>query len=118
MLSGRLGGAIRGITNRDGVGVLQSDDVCTTTGRPVPEVLRDKHHTMRDPDLTGLNPGAFDPYESTPDTVLLNITATDFESIASNVQVPVAVASKPWISATGSCELAWSRKRYVQSWPY
>ena len=73
-------------------------------------MFRYKHPTMRDPDITGPKQGAFDPCESTPDTVPLNITATDFEKITLKVQVPFAVASKLWISATGSCELAWSRR--------
>ena len=42
------------------------------TGRPALEVLRDKHPAMREPDLT--SPCPFEPYESTPDTVPLNIT--------------------------------------------
>ena len=38
VLSGRLRKAVRGLTNRDGGGVLQPDDVCTKTGRRVLEV--------------------------------------------------------------------------------
>ena len=33
VLSGRLRKAVRGLTNRDGGGVLQPDDACTKTGR-------------------------------------------------------------------------------------
>ena len=56
VLSGRLRKAVRGLTNRDGEGVLQPDYVCTKTGRRVLEVLREKHPAMRDPDLTGPDP--------------------------------------------------------------
>jgi hypothetical protein len=85
VLSGRLRKAVRGLTNRDGGGILQPDDACTKTGRPVLEVLRDKHPAMRDPDLTGPNPDTFEHYDSTPDAVPLNITAKDVEEIASKL---------------------------------
>ena len=85
VLSGRLRKAVRGLTNRDGGGVLQPNDACTKTGRRVLDVLREKHPAMRDPDLTGPNPGAFEPYASTPDAMPLNITATDVEKVASKL---------------------------------
>ena len=47
MLSGRLRKAVRGLTNRDGGGVLQPDDACTKTGRRVLDVLHEKHPAMR-----------------------------------------------------------------------
>ena len=55
------------------------------SGRRVLDVLREKHPAMRDPDLTGPNPGAFEPYASTPDAMPLNITATDVEKVASKL---------------------------------
>ena len=84
------------------------------------DVLREKHPAMRDPDLTGPNPGAFDPYASTPDALQmpLNITATDVllrRSLRSSRGVLVPVVSTPWISATGSCDLAQSRKHCERS---
>ena len=85
VLSGRLRKAVRGLTNRDGEGVLQPDYVCTKTGRRVLEVLREKHPAMRDPDLTGTDPSAIDPFMSTPDAMLLNITATDVEKVAAKL---------------------------------
>jgi hypothetical protein len=48
VLSGRIRAAVRNLTNRDQGGVLQPDDACTKTGRPVLEVLRDKHPLMCD----------------------------------------------------------------------
>jgi len=59
VLSSHLRKAVRGLTNRDGGGVLQPDEPCTKTGRPVLEVLRGKHPAMRDPVLVGPEPGAF-----------------------------------------------------------
>jgi hypothetical protein len=49
VLSGRLRSAVRNLTIHDQGGVLHSDDACTKTGRPVLEVLRGKHPSMRDP---------------------------------------------------------------------
>jgi len=86
--SGRLRKAVRSITSRDGGGVLQPDDNCTKTGRPVIEVLREKHPAMRDPvlqDRLGPIPGAFEPYDSTPEPVPLIITAQIVEKVASKL---------------------------------
>ena len=82
VLSGRLRVAVRFATNRDGGGVLQPDDPCTKTGRPVLEVLRDKHPAMRVPDATSLQREAFESYDSTPEPVPLNITPEIVEKVA------------------------------------
>ena len=50
-ISGRLRSAVREVKNSAGGGVLQPDDVCTKTGRPVLEVLQGKHPKMREPNL-------------------------------------------------------------------
>ena len=54
-------------------------------GRRVLDVLHEKHPAMRDPDLTGPNPGTFEPYASIPDAMPLNIMATDVEKVASKL---------------------------------
>ena len=46
VLSGKLRQAVRWATNRKGGGCLLLDDQCTKTGRPVAEVLREKHLDM------------------------------------------------------------------------
>ena len=49
VLLGKLRQAVRRATNREGGGCLLSDEQCTKTGRPVSEVLREKHPDMRVP---------------------------------------------------------------------
>ena len=49
MLSGKLRQAIRWATDREGGGCLLPGDKCTKTGRPVADVLRDKHPDMSVP---------------------------------------------------------------------
>jgi hypothetical protein len=110
VLSGHLRKAVRGLTNRDGGGVLQPDDACTKTGRPVIEVLLEKHPRMRDPDLT-LPPEdtAFESYaHEPPDTVPLLITAEDVEKVAPKLSGSAgpsgvdAVALQHWLLRFGS----------------
>jgi hypothetical protein len=88
VLSGRLRPAVRALTNRDQGGVLQPDDVCSKTGRPVLEVLRGKHPAMRDPDpdLTDPDRGSFEAYaEETPTPVPVVITGEVVEQVASRL---------------------------------
>ena len=49
VLSGKLRQAVPRATDREGVGCLLPDDQCTKTGRPVAEVLQEKHPEMRAP---------------------------------------------------------------------
>ena len=49
VLSDKLCQAVRLATNREGGGCLLLDDQCTKTGRPVAEVLWEKHPDMRSP---------------------------------------------------------------------
>ena len=51
VLSGKLCQAVRRATDREGEGCLLPDNQCTKTGRPVAEVLREKHPDMRVPPL-------------------------------------------------------------------
>jgi hypothetical protein len=109
VLSGRLRQAVRGFTNRDGGGVLQPDDLCTKAGRPILSVLRAKHPRMRDPDLTGDDPaGAFEPYDSIPEPVPLDVTPQDVEKIASKLSGAAgpsgvdAVALRSWLLRFGA----------------
>ena len=47
VMSGKLRQAIQRSTDREGGGCLLLDDQCTNTGRPVVEVLREKHPDTR-----------------------------------------------------------------------
>ena len=85
VLSGRLRSAVRTLTGRDGGGVLQPDDNCTKTGRPVWEVLPSKHPALRDPVEVGDPNGAFEPYADLPTAIPLCITQDDVEVISSRL---------------------------------
>ena len=47
VMSGNISHAVRSATNRKGGGCLLPDDQCTKTGRPVVEVLQEKHPNMK-----------------------------------------------------------------------
>jgi hypothetical protein len=81
VLRGRLRSAVRNLTNRDQGGVLQPDDACTKTGRPVLEVLRGKHPPMRDP-----APNLQDPdHGDVPKPVPVEIMGDVVEDVASRL---------------------------------
>ena len=85
VLSGRLQSACRNLTSSDGGGVLQPDDKCTKSGRPVIGVLQGKHPDLREPPSVGTETGAFEPYGSVPTSIPVDITAQDVESVASRL---------------------------------
>jgi len=86
VLSGRLRSAVRSLTNRDGGGVLQPDDKCTKTGRPVVDVLREKHPKMREPPSIGGTTGAFEQYrDGPPTTVPVIVTSETVELVAAKL---------------------------------
>ena len=62
LLSGRIRSAVRNLTNRDGGGVLQPQDLCTKSGCPVLDVLREKHPPMREPNMGNPQLGIFEDY--------------------------------------------------------
>lgn len=43
LVAGKIREAVRFLTERDQGGILLPTDACTKTGRPVEEVLREKH---------------------------------------------------------------------------
>ena len=51
VLSGKLLQAVCWSTDREGGGCILPDDQCTKTGRPVAEVLWEKHRDMHAPPL-------------------------------------------------------------------
>ncbi len=83
VLSGRLQSAVRALTDRSGGGVRQTDDLCSKAGRPVLQVLQDKHPSLRDPTSLGDADGAFEPYPDLPASVPVCVTQDDVEAISS-----------------------------------
>ena len=100
VLSGRLRSAVRTLTNRSNGGVLQPDDNCTKSGRPVWQVLEEKHPPLRDPTLLNDTHSAFEPYPALPTAIPLCVTQDDVESICSRL----SGAAGP--SGTDAVELA------------
>jgi hypothetical protein len=85
VLSGRLRSAVRTLTGRSGGGVRQPDDLCSKAGRPVWQVLADKHPALRDPEAVGAADGAFEPYADLPHAVPVCVTQDDVEAISSRL---------------------------------
>ncbi|KAI2506100.1 hypothetical protein MHU86_8331 [Fragilaria crotonensis] len=85
VLSGRLRSAVRTLTNRSGGGVRQPDDLCSKAGRPVWQVLQEKHPALRDPTSVGDADGAFEPYPDLPAPVPVHVTQDDVEAISSRL---------------------------------
>ena len=74
VLSGKLRQAVRRATDREGGGCLLPGDKCTKTGRPVADVLWEKHPDMRVPPVENPTCAAFKVYEEVPKTVPLGFT--------------------------------------------
>ena len=85
VLSGRLRSAVRTLTDRSGGGVRQPDDLCSKAGRPVWQVLQEKHPALRDPTSTGDAEGAFEPYPDLPAPVPVCVSQDDVEAISSRL---------------------------------
>ena len=82
VLSGMLRKAVCRATNREGGGCLLPDDQCTKTGRPVAEVLREKHPDMRVPPVENTTCAAFEEYEEVSETVPLDFMEDDITWVA------------------------------------
>ncbi|KAI2493136.1 hypothetical protein MHU86_21397 [Fragilaria crotonensis] len=82
---GKLRSAVRTLTDRSGGGVRQPDDLCSKAGRPVWQVLQEKHPALRDPTSVGDADGAFEPYPDLPAPVPVCITQDDVEAISSRL---------------------------------
>ena len=71
-------------TGRGG-GCLILDDHCTKTGRPVAEVLQEKHSDMRVSPVENPTCASFEEYEKVPETVPLDFTEDDVTWVASKI---------------------------------
>ena len=85
VLLGKLRQAVRQATNREGGGCLLPGDKCTKTGRPVADVLREKHLDMRVPPAENPACAAFEEYGEVPETVPLDFTEDDVTWVASKL---------------------------------
>ena len=86
VLSGKLRQAVRRVIDREGGGCLLPEEKCTKTGRPVAEVLQEKHPDMR---VWVENPtcAAFEEYKDVPKKVPLDFTEDDVMWVASKLSV-------------------------------
>ena len=85
VLSGRLRQAVRNFTNRGTGGVLQPSEPCTKTGRPVLDVLKEKHPPLQDVPIDGPPGSAFEPYDTVPTPLTVYITDEILETVASRL---------------------------------
>ena len=85
VLLGKLRQAVRRATDREGGGCLLPGDKCTKTGRPVADVLREKHPEMRVPPVENPTCAAFEVYEEVPETVPLDFTEDDVTWVGSKL---------------------------------
>ena len=65
--------------------MLLPEDLCTKTGRLLPEVLRKKHLGMHVPPIENLTCESFEEYEDVPKTVPLDFTEDDVTWVASKL---------------------------------
>ena len=101
VLSGNLQQAVCRATDTEGGGCLLPDDQCTKTGRPVVEVLREKHPDMCVPPVENPMCAAFKEYEEVPETVPLTscrMTSRGLHQSSSAQQVR-------WEQRRSSCEI-------------
>ena len=85
VLSGKLRQAVRRATDREGRGCLLLGGKFTKTGRPVADVLQEKHPDMRVPPVENPACAAFEEYEDVPETVLPDFTEDDVTWVASKI---------------------------------
>ena len=85
VLSGRLRLAVRTLTGHMGGSVRQPDDPCSKSGRPVWQVLQEKHPPLRDPEHIGSPDSSFEPYQNLPTVIPICVTQDDVEVISSRL---------------------------------
>ena len=103
LISGRLRQAVSKLTDRGGGGVLMPDDIDSKSGRPVLDVLKDKHPPMREPGVA-----AMPSYEELPDHVRLLINEEMVAEVAGKLSGSAgpggtdAVDLQKWLLTFGS----------------
>ena len=77
LLSGKLRQAVHQATDREGGGCLMPGYKFTKTGRPVADVLREKHSDMRVSPMENPACAAFEEYGEVPEMAPLDFTEDD-----------------------------------------
>ena len=85
VVNGKIQAAVGGIRGQGRSRVLFPGDTYSKTGRPVTEILRDKHPMMRTPDLADLECSSFEEYEEDPDVVPLDISEEDVMWVSNKI---------------------------------
>ena len=85
VLSGKLSQAVRWETDIERGGFLLQDDLCTKTGRPVAEVLGEKHPDMHVPTVEKPACAAFQNYGEMMETLPLNFREDNATWVASKI---------------------------------
>ena len=70
------------VTNREGGGCHLPGNVCKKTGRPVADVLREKHPEIHVTPVENPMCAAFEEYKEVPKTVPLDFTEDDVTLVA------------------------------------
>ena len=82
VVNGKIRAAVQGIREQGKSKVLFPGDLDSKTDRPIMDVLRDKHPTMRTPDLSEPKCSSFEDYAEDPDVVPLDISEEDVMWVA------------------------------------
>jgi hypothetical protein len=109
VLSGKLRSAVRTLTNRGSGGVKLPDDTCTKSGRPILDVIQEKHAPLRDPgDEIGWPDTPFEPYDAVPLPVPLLVTPDLVEVVASYLTGSAGpgggLTQSPWPTGSSGTE--------------
>jgi hypothetical protein len=104
---GKIRAGVRMLTNRDGGGVLAPGDSDTKSGRPVLEVLREKHPDIRVPDLDREDWHSFETYPECANTIPVDCDTDIVQRVASRLRGGAgpsgvdALALKHWLLRHG-----------------
>ena len=72
--------------SREGGGVLRQGDACTKIGRPVRELLQEKHPPLQEIDASDPIKYPFEFYKEVPDVIPLDISASYVEVVAQRLR--------------------------------
>ena len=85
VLSGKLCQAVHRATDQEGGGYLLLGDKCTKTGRPVADILQEKHPDMRVPPAENPVCAVFEEYGEVPEMEPLDFIEDDVTWVASKI---------------------------------